>query len=81
MFCVIPLCFCQKENVSLAQAKYPEYNLSSCSDLHLVGSSKLNSTFFTNSAIPFIKNINYLNFSEGSIPPLIKMGGLLEHNL
>jgi len=64
MFCVIPLCDCQKEKISLAQARYSEYNLSSCSDLHFVGSSKLNSRFFTNSAM-FKSNIqNYLNLTE-----------------
>jgi len=81
MFCVIPLCNCQKENVSSAQARYSEYNLSSCSDLYLVGSSKLNSRFFTNSAIQIFNNLNYLTLLEGSIPPLNKLGGLLEHNL
>jgi len=81
MFCVIPLLDCQKANVSLAQDRYSEYNLSNCSNLHLVGSSKLNSIFFTNSAIRKQKISDYLNLTEGSIPPTIKMVGILEHDL
>jgi len=76
MFCVMPLLDCQKANVSLAQARYSEYNLSNCSNLHFVGSSKLNSIFFTNSAIRKQNIFNYLNLLEGSIPPTIKMVGL-----
>jgi len=85
MFCVIPLLDCQKEKISLAQARYSEYNLFNCSTLHLVGSSKLNSIFLTNSAIRKHRAIDYLNVAklnlEGSIPPTIKMVGLLEHVL
>ncbi len=85
MFCVIPLLDCQKENVSLAQARYSKYNLSNCSNLHLVGSSKLNSIFFTNSGIERYRYSNYLDIyvlnSEGSIHLTIKMVSFLEYDI
>jgi len=77
----MPLLDCQKLNVSLAQAKYSKYNLSNCSCLIFVGSSKLNSRFFTNSAIRKQNMFKYLNLLEDLIPPLNKLGGLLEQFL
>ena len=73
MFCVIPLFNFQKQKINLAQARYLEYNLSNCSNLHLVGSSKFNSILFTNSAIKKHSTFKYINLSENAMPLLNKM--------